>query len=163
MTTVLALDLSLNSTGYAVIQWNEGKATVIELGHIDNKKQGRMKRSHGKKLARIFSELKAVINRYPDINVIVREKGITRFNKATQALFRVVGCVDLLIESTGHEPVQELSISEVKKLITGNGKADKTEVAQLVEGYLTNPVNFENDDESDAVAVGVSYCLKEEL
>lgn len=163
MKKVLALDLSLSSTGYAVIQWENGEATVIDFGHIDNKKQGRIKWSHGKRLLRIFTELKAVINRHPDIDVIVREKGVTRFNKATQVLYRVVGIVDVLIETVGHEPAVEVGITEVKKTITGKGNAEKKEVAEEVVSFLSHGIEFEVDDESDAVAVGVAYCLKEEI
>lgn len=162
MKTILALDLSLSSTGYSVVQWDGKEVAVIEVGHIDNKKKGRVKWSHGKRLLRVFTELKAVINKYPEIDVIVREKGVTRFNRSTQVIFRVVGCVDLLIESTGHSPAIEIGISEAKKLITGNGRADKEEVAQEVQNFLSEYTEFQNDDESDAVAIAVAYCLKAE-
>ena len=163
MPLLLALDLSLSSTGYAVIQWEDSKATVIEVGHIDNKRKGRMKWSHGKRLLHIYEELSFVINSYPDIELVVRENGVSRFNRATQVLFRVVGVVDLLLEEYGLQPSEEISISETKKLITGNGKAEKEEVATAVQQYLTESTTFVNDDESDAVAVGVAYCLKEGL
>lgn len=159
----MALDLSLNSTGYAVLDWDSTlqKATVIELGHIDNKKQGRMKWSHGQKLHRIYNRIGTEISRsLPD--VIVREKGVTRFNKATQAIFRVVGITDLIAEQVRGQSCEEVGITEAKKLITGNGRAEKSEIAQEVQKYLVEPVEFAVDDESDAVAVGIAYCLKQE-
>ena len=160
---LLALDLSLSSTGYAVIHWEDGCATVLEVGHIDNKRKGRMKWSHGKRLMNIYEELSFVINSYPDIELVVREKGVSRFNRSTQVLFRVVGVVDLLLEEYGLQPSKEITISETKKVITGDGKAEKETVATAVQQYLAEKVNFTNDDESDAVAVGVAYCIKEEL
>ena len=163
MLKLLALDLSLSSTGYAVIQWEEGCATVLEVGHIDNKRKGRMKWSHGKRLMHIYEELSFVINSYPDIELVVREKGVSRFNRSTQVLFRVVGVVDLLLEEYELQPSKEITISETKKVITGDGKAEKATVATAVQQYLTEKVTFANDDESDAVAVGVAYCIKEEL
>lgn len=122
-----------------------------------------MQWSHGKKLLRIFTELKAVCNRNPEITVFVREKGVTRFHKATQALFRVVGVSDLLAEMILQDTVIEYSISTIKKAITGNGKADKAEVAACLDKYLTEKLTFETDDESDAVAVGITYFLQEVL
>lgn len=159
---LLALDLSLNSTGYAVIDWDTSvqKATVLELGHIDNKKQGRLKWSHGQKLTRIESIINSVIENH-SIHLVVREKGVTRFNKATQVIFRVVGVTDLLIWKQLETTVNEVGITEAKKLITGNGGAEKTEVADAVQNYLKKPVEFTVDDESDAVAIGVAYCLKQ--
>lgn len=160
---ILALDLSLNSTGFAVLEWNSElqKATVLELGHIDNKKQGRMKWSHGQKLHRIYTALGNIQQPY-HIDTVVREKGVTRFNKATQAIFRVVGIADLFAYVSLGQTCQEIGITESKKLITGSGKAEKEQVATAVQEYLTAPVEFAVDDESDAVAVGVAYCLKQE-
>ena len=54
-----------------------------------------------------------------DIDVFVREKGFYRFPHETQALFKVVGGADY----------KEISPSAVKKLLTGNGKASKDDVA----------------------------------
>lgn len=153
----------MNSTGFTVLDWDSAiqKATVIELGHIDNKKQGRMKWSHGQKLQRIYNRIGTEIARsLPD--VIVREKGVTRFNKATQAIFRVVGITDLIAEQVSGQSCEEVGITEAKKLITGNGRADKSEIALEVQKYLAEPVEFAVDDESDAVAVGIAYCLKQE-
>lgn len=159
----MALDLSLNSTGYAVLDWDSAlqKATVIELGHIDNKKQGRMKWSHGQKLERIFDILGLLLAKY-SIDTVVREKGVTRFHKATQVIFRVVGIADYVAWETSGLICQEVGITEAKKLITGDGRADKDQVASAVQQYLTVPVGFAVDDESDAVAVGVAFCLKQE-
>lgn len=146
-----------------MLQWDEAiqKAAVIELGHIDNKKQGRMKHSHGRKLLNIFATLKDVFNRHPEITTVVRERGVTRFNKATQVIFRVVGVADLLTEMILKDSCHEIGISEAKKAITGSGKAEKEEVAEKVQKFLTNHVAFAVDDESDAVAVGVAFLLKQ--
>lgn len=156
--------MSLNSTGYAVLQWqpDQQKVRVVALGHIDNKKQGRIKWNHGKKLLHIFTELKDVLNKYPEISVVVREKGISRFNKATQVIFRVVGTVDLLLEILMMDSCNEIGITQAKKLITGDGRAEKTAIAAEVLQFLAEPVTFAVDDESDAVAVGVAYFLQQE-
>lgn len=159
--TLLALDLSLSSTGYAVIQWNKKKqkATVLEVGHIDNKQQGRASWNHGKKLINIHLQLTDLFNRH-QIDRVVREQGFSRFNKATQALFRVVGIADFVVEREIQQSITEYSVTTVKKAITGNGKADKQEVAIKIDQYLTEKIEFSVDDESDAVAVGICHYLK---
>lgn len=160
MTRVLGLDLSLNSAGYSVMDWDGQQATVLTVGHIDHKHQGRQKWSRGKKLLNIFVELKSVINQWqPDI--IVREKGVSRHAAVTQTLFCVVGVSDLLLETCGYPACNEIAISSVKKEVTGNGRADKVDVAMAVQQYLTEPYGFTVDDESDAMAVAVAYCMRE--
>lgn len=132
---------------------------MIELGHIDNKHKGRMKWSHGQKLERICVRLCDIMAKHQP-TVVAREKGVTRFNKATQAIFRVVGIADYAAWISSSTVCVEIGITEAKKLITGDGRADKSDVAAAVMQYLTAPVVFTVDDESDAVAVGVAYCLK---
>lgn len=134
---------------------------MIELGHIDNKHKGRMKWSHGQKLQRICTTLCDLMAKHQP-TVVIREKGVTRFNKATQAIFRVVGIADYAVWISSSTVCVEIGITEAKKLITGNGRAEKEQVATAVMQYLTAPVEFAVDDESDAVAVGVAYCLKQE-
>lgn len=159
--TLLALDLSLSSTGYAVMQWDskKQKATVLTVGHIDNKRQGRASWSHGKKLLNIYLQLSELFQQY-QIARVVREQGFSRFNKATQALFRVVGLVDYIVEIEIQQSITEYSVTTVKKAITGNGKADKQEVAVKIQDYLTKETEFAVDDESDAVAVGICHYLQ---
>lgn len=159
--TLLALDLSLSSTGYAVIQWNERqqKATVLKVGHIDNKKQGRASWNHGKKLLNIHLQLTQLFSEF-QIDAVVREKGFSRFPAATQALFRVVGISDFVVEKEIQQSITEYSVTTVKKAITGNGKADKQEVALKIQDYLTEEMQFAVDDESDSLSVAICHYLK---
>lgn len=161
--TLLALDLSLSSTGYAVIQWNkrQQKATVLKVGHIDNKKQGRASWNHGKKLLNIHLQLTQLFTEY-HIDKVVREKGFSRFPAATQALFRVVGVSDMVVEQQIQQSIQEYSVTTVKKAITGNGKADKQEVAVKIQEYLTEEIEFSVDDESDATSIAICHYLKQQ-
>ena len=144
------------------MQWDADtqKATVLEVGHIDNKKQGRVKWSHGANLWNIYCNLSELFKKYPEINKVVREQGFSRFNKATQALFRVVGIADMIVEYELHDVITEYSVSTVKKEIAGNGKADKSEVADALSQYLIEEIEFAVDDESDAVAIGVTHFLQ---
>jgi len=48
----------------------------------------------------------------------------------------------------------------VKKLLTGSGKASKTEVAMALERYVATQ-QYETDDESDAVAVGLAWLIQQ--
>jgi crossover junction endodeoxyribonuclease RuvC len=50
--------------------------------------------------------------------------------------------------------------SSVKKLITGSGRASKEEVRDALSTFVVGEVEYNNLDESDAVAIGISYALK---
>ena len=47
----------------------------------------------------------------------------------------------------------------IKKLLTENGKAEKHEVAEALKAYL-GEMDFKNDDESDAAAVGIAWMIQ---
>ena|SRR5579875_2543972 len=156
---ILSLDLSLSSTGYAVANVVDGEIDLLEKGHINNKKFA--KRSQSFRLHRIATVLKDLFKRYP-IEVVVKEKGFSKGHISTQALFKVAGVADLMCFSFGHETIEEYTVASIKKAVTGNGKADKQEVADNLHLYV-GEIEYETDDESDAVAVLVTYCIDKGL
>ncbi|MGG4390506.1 crossover junction endodeoxyribonuclease RuvC [Priestia megaterium] len=156
---ILALDLSLSSTGYAVAKVSKGNIELTEVGHINNKKHA--KKSQAYRLHRIASVLKDIYRKHP-IEIVVKEKGFSKGHISTQALFKVAGVADLMSFSFGHDNIAELTPAQVKKAVTKNGKASKDEVAVALAKYVGER-DYVTDDESDAVAVLVAHCLKESL
>lgn len=157
--TVLALDLSLNCTGWAVVSWDKEaeKATVIDKGNINNRNF--TKRSQAYRLHKIFKALRQVFLNH-DIDAVVKERGFTRGNVSTQALFKVAGVADVVSYGSGYDNMCEYPPITIKKEVGGHGKASKEEVASGVLDFLTEPVTFNTDDESDAVAVAICHFIK---
>lgn len=149
---ILGLDLSLNCPGYAVIEGKKGIYNLLEVGHI----KAKPKHSLTQKLKRIQAHILKLTMDY-DIDVVVRESGFIRFNTASKALERVVGAV----YSTLDYDVIELPPTTIKKRITGSGNASKEEVEQSVLKliYMPENIQFNSDDESDAVAVCIAYLI----
>ena len=50
--------------------------------------------------------------------------------------------------------------STIKKVVAGSGKADKKDVQKAVLKIWPD-LSFENEDESDAVSVGLCYMISE--
>ena len=131
-----------------------GKVYIEHLCHLNNRGA---KKCHGEILTDIYtllSELSA------DVMVFVREKGFSRFPHETQALFKVMGVADLTAWQAHGCKYHELAPAAVKKLLTGNGKATKQEVANALARYVGEQI-FATDDESDAVAVGIAWLKQE--
>ena len=93
------------------------------------------------------------------IHVLVREKGFSRFARETQALYKVFGVADLAAWQCGEKVYHELAPLSVKKIITGNGKASKADVAAALVQYV-GAQEYPCDDESDAVAVGIAWLIQ---
>ncbi|MDF2010244.1 crossover junction endodeoxyribonuclease RuvC [Priestia megaterium] len=151
---ILAMDLSLSCPAFAVLTVNDiGTVDVEHLSHLKTN----TKKSHGYRLFQIYKHMKNILKEHDDITDLVRERGFSRFPSVTQALFKVVGISDLCAITSGFSTVNEVTPTTVKKAITGKGKATKDEVAINVSTFISTNIKFNTDDESDAVAVGVTY------
>lgn len=164
---VLAMDLSLNCPAFAVcrVYPNKNKFFIEEVRHVDNKNS---KLTHAEKLKRTADEIEYICHKYAGaIDYIVREKGFSRFATTTQALFKVVGVSDLTIyQLTGHKAIEEIAPTQIKVFVGGYGKATKDEVENGLRDMLDDSQKdypFATDDESDAVGVALTFCLKNGL
>lgn len=155
----VGLDMSLTSTGVAVIKVENRKAELIETYTIKTNAEQPL----GKRLNIIYSQLDNILEG-KNIECIISEKGFSRHNTTTQKLFMVHGISVLVAYKYGKE-LEFLMPSTVKKTVAGNGKATKTEVLHGICDIL-NILKFRFSkklDESDAVAVALSYLKLNDL
>lgn len=145
---IMALDLSLTNTGIAIFDNNEN------IVCIDNAPTN-PKDDYPLRLKTIFDKIKLLAEQYLP-SVIVIEKGFTRFHASTQALFRVQGIAMLALcdyKQIFYSP------STIKKYVAGKGNASKnTVLKKIIEIYPQ--IEIKNTDQSDAIAVGVTYFKK---
>ena len=73
-----------------------------------------------------------------------------------------MGVADLTAWQTAEAAYCEIAPTTVKKLLTGSGKAEKSEVAESLVRYV-GALEYETDDESDAVAVGIAWLIQQKL
>jgi crossover junction endodeoxyribonuclease RuvC len=153
---VLAMDLSLSSPAFAVIEKKPRSLRVLHLSSIKTN----AKKSHGFRLFQIYNHLKEIYEEFEGrIDDVVSEKGFSRHARTTQILYMVHGVARVLSFMKGHE-VNELSPTTVKAKVGGSGRASKEQLADAVRGYFTEELTFKNDDESDALGVGIAYLIE---
>ena len=143
---IYGLDLSMSDTGVTIF---DGDKPVF-VGSIATNP----KKTHGERLKEIYDFLSFLKDKYtPDVVCI--ERGFNRFNKSSEAVWKVAGIVNMLF----YEVAQVYySPNEVKATLV-NGKASKEEVAnKIIEIYPE--VNFKNNDESDSFAIVVTHLIK---
>lgn len=110
----------------------------------------------GSVLSRIYEALSGACR---DVDVLVREKGFSRFARETQALYKVFGVADLAAWNCNEKTFDEIAPLSIKKLLTGSGKASKSDVAAALQNYV-GVRDYACDDESDAVAVGIAWLMQ---
>jgi len=142
-----ALDLSMSNTGVGI--FNEYGECVFVTSIAT-----RTKDSTPRRLFDIYSAFTSLDNTYPCERIII-ERAFSRFNNATQALFRVHGVVNCMFwdrEQIYYPP------KVIKQTLIG-GKATKAQIGVWVKEHYAN-VTPTNDDETDAIAIGACYFIK---
>lgn len=149
--TIFAFDISLSNTGVVVF---DDIGNPIDKLSIDTHKE----RTHSLKLKRIEKTIKLLRNKYKP-SLIVLEESFTRFNKSTQAIYKVRGVVELVffdVEQVFYHA------TTIRKQLLGKGNAKKEEVQRyILEKY--NGIKFDDMDQSDAFAVGLCYFKGKEI
>jgi len=137
----------MESTGFCIFDENMNS---ILIDSIPTKKN----HSHGKRLKVIADRMMELRDKYPP-KVVVIERGFSRFNMATQVIYRVHGVTNFIF----HDAEQiYFPPKTVKEAILG-GNATKKQVQEEIKKRYPDLV-FKNDDESDSVAVGITYFIK---
>lgn len=158
-------DLSLRQPGFAILKYDKDLGVELMATSVCKNPP---KLSHGECVTRIAQHILELMGHIPkgsDIS-FVRERAFSRFPQETQTLNKVVGVTDYILASVLHEmdinikPEDwvEIAPKTVKLIVAGSGNATKEDVAVAIQRYV-GQVQFETDDESDAVAVGIAYFL----
>lgn len=157
---IIAFDLSLTNTGYAIGEVEDSQLEIVEVGSINTKRF--TKHAHGYRLNFIAEQVAALYKKYPEADAIVKERSFSNGRiKATQIIWKVVGVWELITFIKGYTEHTDIAPTSVKKQVTGNGRAKKEQVAEAVAEITGITAN--NNDESDAIAVLLAYCKQEGL
>jgi crossover junction endodeoxyribonuclease RuvC len=148
MNYIWGCDLSLSNSGIAIFDSSGIPICVFNI-------KTNPKEDYGLRLKQIGDTLLEYKDKYPP-EIMIIENAFTRFNKATQALYRVRGIVEMLFWDI---PKEFLAPTVVKKIICGNGKADKNEIKNYIR-KLYPEIEISDNNVSDALAIGISYFKK---
>lgn len=159
---VVAIDPGFDRVGMAVLEREKGKEKLLfSECIITNKKD-----PHAERLGFIGRELKAVIKKWQPEALAIEK---LFFNQNTSTALGVAEARGVILYEgvLAGLSLYEYSPQEIKIATTGYGKATKSQVEQMVLRLLNLPKPPRFDDETDAIALGLthlaSYKHKEKL
>lgn len=163
MIRILAFDISA-SPGVAVLEIKRSKPRLL---YVDSVKTD-TKFTDAQRYAYVEAFAVKAIHEYGPFDAVVREKytGSSRSKRAKQLVYGAWAAIDMALGKYGYaidEKDGEIVASAIKKAVAGKGNADKDEVADGVRRIFGEDISFKTDDESDAVAVGLTYAIREGL
>ena len=149
---VLGIDPSIRSTGFGIIEYSQNNYTVLEYGVI--KPSRRLVFHH--KINEIKKQIEKIINTYSPDEVAIENPFYAQNIKTAFALGQVRGAT--LVAVASHDcSLFEYSPLEIKKAVTGYGRADKNQVKAMVKALLNIEEKKIEADASDALATAICH------
>ncbi len=150
---IVGVDPGLNITGYAVIEKRVGKLALIEAGMI----RGRTRGDLAARLQEIHDGIREVIASFSPAVLAIEELYSHYERPRTAILMGHARGVICLAATQAGIPVRSYPSTQVKRMLTGNGRAPKHQMQQAIchEFGLTAPP--EPSDVADAMAIALCH------
>jgi crossover junction endodeoxyribonuclease RuvC len=156
MVTVMGCDPGLASVGYSFIAVEKGNFEYIAGGVIETQKSNSMVH----RLAEIHYDIEELLRDYRPKAFVVEK---LFFGKNVTTAINVAQARGVILFATAEYylgEIYEYTPPEIKKQITGDGRADKKAIRKAVKRLLK--VDIKEDNACDAAAIGLCYILKEQ-
>jgi crossover junction endodeoxyribonuclease RuvC len=150
---ILGVDPGLNTTGYGVLETTPRGPRVVAAGAISSK----AKTSLASRVREIYDGLVAVIaETKPDC--VALEELYSHYNQPKTAILmghaRGVIC---LAATQANAPVAHYAATQIKKILTGAGRAPKTQMQDAIRRELGLAELPEPADVADALAIALCH------
>jgi len=158
---ILGIDPGTATTGYGILKVENGLFEVVDFGLIETNKNG----TPPKRLEAIYKQMLTIFKDFrPDVMAIERLFFATNAKTAMQ----VGQAQGVMIFSAAKSKTQvvEYAPATIKKMISGNGRADKKEIQKSLRKILGAAVRSRPkkkshfDNAADALAVALCHALK---
>ena len=153
---VCGIDCGTETTGYGIVEWDDRAANPelrwLAAGGISPPKKAALPQ----RLALIYSELTALLEKYRPEIVAIEEVFYSVNAKSAIKLGHVRG-VALLAAATAGLKVAEYAPLTIKSTVTGYGLAAKEQVQFMVARLLKLASAPEPADAADALAIAICH------
>ncbi|WP_417393411.1 crossover junction endodeoxyribonuclease RuvC [Gimesia sp.] len=149
----LGIDPGLNRTGYALLQQSVKGPVLCEGGIIRSNQDTNL----AARVHEIASGIREVIAEYhPDVMVIEQVFTTPRFPKSSIIMAHARGAILFAAHDAG-VPVVHYTPTQIKKLITGSGRASKEQMQHAIKTELGLKAILEPNDVADAFAAALCH------
>jgi crossover junction endodeoxyribonuclease RuvC len=150
---VLGIDCGTERTGYGVIESDGRLHHMVTAGCIRTSTRDPFE----KRLRTIAGELRGLMEQFRPDSAAVEEVFFAVNAKSALKLSHVRG-VALLLIAEADVALAEYSPLEIKMSVVGYGRAEKSQVQQMVASLLRLPAPIASLDASDALAVAICHA-----
>jgi crossover junction endodeoxyribonuclease RuvC len=161
---ILGIDPGSRYTGYGIVDIVGRDLKIVTHGTLILQREELAPGKHSKeestpfevRLFRLYQRLSEVITEFKPTQLAIEKVFFAKNPVSALKLGQARGAALVCAVNHGLQ-VQEYASTEVKSAIVGHGRADKDQVAKMLERIL-GPQNFQTSDASDALALAVCHA-----
>lgn len=151
---VLGIDPGLNCTGYAILERGVRGPVLREAGVI----RSTAKLTLAERVAEIGQGLRDVLEQYePEAMAVEQVFSTGQYPKTALLMAHARGAI-LFAAAERNVRIIHYMPRQIKKLLTGSGKADKAQMQRAISRELGLDRLLEPHDVADAAAVALCHC-----
>ncbi len=151
---ILGVDPGYAITGYGLVKSEAGRLKLIDSGIITTPST----EAFPQRLEKVYQGLNEIIAYFRPQAMAIEELFLGR-NKTTVIGTAQARGVALLAAAGFSVPVFEFTPMQIKKAVTGSGRAEKQQVQAMVQVLLNMQEQPKPDDLADALAVAICQCF----
>jgi len=149
----LGIDPGLQRTGYALVERGRKRPILREGGVIRSTKE----KSLAERIVEIGGGIREILEQYEPQAVVIEKVFTTpKFPKTALLLAHVRGAILFSVSDRGI-PIVHYTPTQVKRLLTGSGKASKEQMQHAVRTELGLEKILEPHDVADAFAIALCH------
>lgn len=149
---VLGIDPGLSSTGYAVVDFSDGRYRLAAHGVIATSKDMAM----GERLSAIYDGISRVISDYAPQEAGMESLFFSRNVSSALDVSQARGALSLCLFQRG-VPLTEYTPNTIKKAVSGSARAGKDTVREFVKILLGLDAAPKTDHEADAIGCAIAH------
>jgi crossover junction endodeoxyribonuclease RuvC len=154
---ILGIDPGLKTTGYAVIEVTASGVVLCEAGIIRSEPTQRSTTELAPRLKALYDGVVEVFAQYRPTVMVVEQLYAHYQHPRTAILMAHARGVLLLAGAQHHAGVFSYAATQIKKTITGNGRASKEQMQYTMQRELGLPILPEPPDVADAIACALCH------
>ncbi len=152
---ILGIDPGSLKTGYALIE-TRGKSVRYLASGVLRYRQGT---PFLERLGEIYHSFRQILDRHQLQEVAIESLIHVRNVNSLAKLAQARGVILAALMDTHRGKIFEYLPNQIKLAVTGHGHADKKTVEQTLRMIFACPLEFDSDDESDALAIALGHHL----
>jgi len=145
---VLGVDPGIERVGWGIVDISPQATLYRGCGCITTSR----KKPHRERISDIIRELRDLIERERPEHAVIEKLFFAKNRKTALQVSESRGAILLTLQEAGLG-IDEFTPLEVKASITGNGRAEKRQVAWMVKNILKIQESIASDDAIDALAL----------